>query len=154
MWQKRPEGPICPIGLYSLGFKDAEKWYSTWEKELFLVNLEIQEAEKITSKQSIILQGLFKILKPILTGTPLHQRVAQQEMVRKWYVQLDHYCCSCNIEEGSPKILPIQEPSSKQLDSKSPPPLIKPAPLNPISRMCGSLMHPLRGRERCGNTRQ
>ena len=47
MWQRGPEGPTRPIGFFSRSFKDAEKRYSVWEKGLFVVNLALQEAERI-----------------------------------------------------------------------------------------------------------
>ena len=79
MWQRGPEGPTRPVGFYSRSFKDAEKRYSIWEKGLFVVNLALWEAEKIIKQQPIILRGPFKVLKPVLAGTPPPAGVAQQK---------------------------------------------------------------------------
>ncbi|KAM9590605.1 uncharacterized protein ACIBXB_005796 isoform 2-T2 [Morphnus guianensis] len=128
MWQRGPEGPTRPIGFFSRSFKDAEKRYSVWEKGLFVVNLALQEAERIIRQQPIILRGPFKILKPILAGTPPPAGVAQRETVRKWYAQLDHYCHTRQIEEGTPKMLQIQDPPSDHPDTEPPPSYIKVAP--------------------------
>lgn len=128
MWQRGPEGPTRPVGFYSRSFKDAEKRYSIWEKGLFVVNLALQEAEKITKQQPIILRGPFKVLKPVLAGTPPPAGVAQRETVRKWYAQLDHYCHARRVEEGALKVLQIQEPPDSQSNQDTPPSLIKPAP--------------------------
>ena len=126
MWQRGPEGTTRPIGFHSRSFKDAEKRYSIWEKGLFVVTLALQEAEKIIRQQLIILRGPFKVLKPVLAGTPPPVGVAQRDTVRKWYAQLDHYCHTYQIEEGAPKVLKIQDPPS---DHPEPPPsYIKPAP--------------------------
>ena len=114
--------------FYSQSFKDAEKRYSIWDKGLFIVNLALQEAEKIIRPQPIILRGPFKVLKPVLAGTPCPEGVTQQETVRKWYAQLDHYCHALKIEEGAPKVLQIQESPDNQSNQDTPPSFIKPAP--------------------------
>ncbi|XP_032530464.1 uncharacterized protein LOC116780089 [Chiroxiphia lanceolata] len=128
MWQRGPEGPTRPIGFHSRSLKDAEKRYSAWEKGLFVVCLALQEAEKTIRHQSIILRGPFKVLKPVISGTPPPAGVAQRETVRRWYAQIDHYYHSRQITEGAPKILQIQEQSCKLPDSNPPPSCIKPAP--------------------------
>lgn len=112
MWQRRLEGPPRPIGFDSRNFKDAEKRYSTWEKGLFVVSLALQEEEKTVQNQSILLKAPFKVLQPVLACTPPPLGVAQQETVRKWYAQLEHYSRIYQIQEGAPKMLQIQENSN------------------------------------------
>lgn len=103
MWQCRPEDPTWPVGFFSQSFKDAEKQYSVWEKGLFTINLALREAEKIIRQQTIILRGPFKVLKPVLAGTPPSAGVAQWETIRKWYAQLDYFCHVHKTEEGALK---------------------------------------------------
>ncbi|KAK4810916.1 hypothetical protein QYF61_013324 [Mycteria americana] len=128
IWQKGPEGPTHPLGFFSRSFKDAEKRYSTWEKGLFVVTLALQEVGKIIRKQSIILRGPFKVLRPVLAGTPPPMGVAQRETVRKWYAQLEHYSHAYQVEEGTPRILQIQDRSSVPLEKETPPTYIREAP--------------------------
>lgn len=90
-WQRGPEGPTRPNAFHSRSLKDAEKRYSVWEKGLFVVSLALQEAERMIRQQSIILRGPFKVLNPVLAGTPPPVAVAQWERVRKWYAQLEPY---------------------------------------------------------------
>ncbi|KAK4806973.1 hypothetical protein QYF61_027340 [Mycteria americana] len=128
IWQRGPEGPTRPLGFFSRSFKDAEKRYSAWEKGLFVVTLALQEVGKIIRKQSIILRGPFKVLRPILAGTPPPMGVAQRETVRKWYAQLEHYSHAYQVEEGIPRILQIQDRSSVPLEKEAPPTYIREAP--------------------------
>ncbi|KAK4806487.1 hypothetical protein QYF61_013980 [Mycteria americana] len=128
IWQKGPEGPTRPLEFFSRSFKDAEKRYATWEKGLFVVTLALQEVGKIIRKQSIILRGPFKVLRPVLAGTPPPMGVAQRETVRKWYAQLEHYSHAYQVEEGTPRILQIQDRSSVPLEKEVPPTYIREAP--------------------------
>ncbi|KAK4806128.1 hypothetical protein QYF61_005500, partial [Mycteria americana] len=128
IWQRGPEGPTRPLGFFSRSFKDAEKRYSAWEKGLFVVTLALQEVGKIIRKQSIILRGPFKVLRPVLAGTPPPMGVAQRETVRKWYAQLEHYSHAYQVEEGTPRILQIQDRSSVPLEKEAPPTYIREAP--------------------------
>ncbi|KAK4829695.1 hypothetical protein QYF61_006070 [Mycteria americana] len=79
-------------------------------------------------KQSIILRGPFKVLRPILAVTPPPMGVAQRETVRKWYAQLEHYSHAYQVEEGTPRILQIQDKSPVPLEKEAPPTYIKEAP--------------------------
>lgn len=109
LWQRGLEGPTRPIDFYSQSFKDAGKQYPTQEKGLFLVSLALQEAEKILQKQSVLLRGHFEVVQPVLVGSPLALGVTQRESVRKRYAQLEHNSHICQGEEGTPKMLQIQE---------------------------------------------
>lgn len=93
-----------------------------------MVNLDLQEGEKIIQQQPIIPSGPFRVLKPILVGSSAPVGVAQSETIMKWYAQLDHYFHPCQIEEGAPKPLQIQEQPDNQLTQELPPSSIKPAP--------------------------
>ncbi|KAK4819993.1 hypothetical protein QYF61_017372, partial [Mycteria americana] len=128
IWQKGPEAPTHPLGFFSRSFKDAEKWYSTWEKRLFVVPLALQEAGEIIRKQSTILRGPFKVLRPVLVGTPPPMGVAQREAVGKRYAQFEHYSHAYQVEEGTPRILQIQDKSSVSLEKEAPPTYIREAP--------------------------
>ena len=74
------------------------------------------------------MRGPFRVLKLVTAGTPAPAGIAQRETVRKWYVQINHYCRTHRIEEGTPKILPIQERANAKPGEKAPSSPIKPAP--------------------------
>lgn len=111
MWLHGPKSPTRPI--------DVEKHHSVWEKGLSVVNLAIQEAENVQQQPTTLMQ-LFKVLKPVLAITLPPMGVVQSQTVRKWYAQLDFYCHTHQIEEGTPKILKIQEPPVFKQNSNSP----------------------------------
>ncbi|KAK4829061.1 hypothetical protein QYF61_001866 [Mycteria americana] len=123
MWQRGREGPTRPIAFYSRSFKDAEKMIFDLGKGSFRT---VQETKKII--RPIILRGPFKVLNPILAGTPCPAGVAEQETLRKRYAQLDHYCHTRKIKEGAPKVRQIQESPDNQPNQEIPPSLIKLAP--------------------------
>ena len=128
LWQWGPAGPIRPIGFYSRSFKDAEKRYTTWEKGLFVVSLALREAERTIRQQPIVLRGPFKVIKPVLTGTPPPDGVAQRASVRKWYAQIEHYCGIFEVSEGAAKNLVIQEGVAPDRESDVPPSAVQVAP--------------------------
>ncbi|KAK4817733.1 hypothetical protein QYF61_026533 [Mycteria americana] len=124
-WQKGLEGPTCPLGFFSHSFKDTEKQYSTWEKGLFVVTLALQEAGKIYTET---IYNFARVLRPVLAGTPPPMGVVQQETVRKWYAQLQHYSHTYQVEEGTSRILQIQDKSSVPLEKEAPSTYIRKAP--------------------------
>lgn len=52
LWQQGPDAPIRPIGFYFHSFKDTEKHYPTWEKDLFVASLVVWEAERTICQHS------------------------------------------------------------------------------------------------------
>jgi len=105
------------------------KWYSVWEKGLLVVSLAWREVKRTICKQSIVLRGPFKIIKPMLGGTPPADREAQRAFMWKWCTQLEHCCDVFEVSEGASKILAIQEAAASQTKSGAlPPKVVQAAP--------------------------
>lgn len=55
------------------------------KKGLSVVNTAFQEAEENIHQQPLILRGPFKVIKPVLAGTPPPDGVAKQASAQKWF---------------------------------------------------------------------